>query len=394
MRDDLQPASAAASGGAALASTMQASSGVEWHLRTRRRARPIAIRAAVLGLVLASVPLGGGSFDPAAPSTWEVRDPDLYGVASRGDRVWAVGYWGTVLHSLDAGATWERRRTSTQETLFDVSFADDRYGWAVGENGVVLRSSDGGVSWIRQEIRIEEEGETRPLDLHLFGVAALSPAEAWAVGDLGALFRVRDGERWERVSLPDAVFADGETSERILNAVDFYDHERGWIVGEFGTVLRTTDGGETWTGERRFEDVPSDLYLFDVTHRDESMVVAVGLAGRVLVSRDGGTSWKPSSSGLQSALYGITWGNPDGVAVGDRGEIIVSADSGFGWQSARRPPLFEWLSGVSDAGRKLFYAVGERGVVVRSKDDGVSWEQLRGPHPASERGVGAAAPVR
>jgi photosystem II stability/assembly factor-like uncharacterized protein len=346
--------------------------------------------SAALALSLVGVARGGESFDPSAPSIWVVRDPDLYGVASLGERVYAVGYWGTLLRSVDGGATWSRRPTPSRETLYDVSFADELHGWAVGEGGVVLRSVDGGDTWTRVEIRIEEEGESRTLDLNLFGVAALSPDEAWAVGDLGALFRVRDGVHWERVVLSDAVFADGETAERILNAVDFYDHERGWIVGEFGTVLRTTDSGETWIGERRFDGVPGDLYLFDVAHSDASTVAAVGLAGQVVVSRDGGASWNPSSSGLDSALYGITWGSPDGAAVGDRGAIIVSADSGRSWAPARRPPLFEWLTGVSEA-RNALYAVGERGVILRSRDAGVSWEQLRGP--AAERGVGAPPPV-
>jgi photosystem II stability/assembly factor-like uncharacterized protein len=359
--------------------------------RRQRVLLPLGAAALSVGIALSFVGVARGEagVDPTAPSSWKVRDPDLYGVASSDERVFAVGYWGTVLRSVDGGATWSQRPTPTRETLYDVSFADARHGWVVGEHGTVLRSVDGGDTWIRQEIAIEEEEERRLLELHLFGVAALSPDEAWAVGDLGALFRVRDGEHWERVVLPDAVFADGETAERIFNAVDFYDHERGWIVGEFGTVLRTTDGGETWIGERRFDGIPADLYLFDVAHSDANTVAAVGLAGQVLVSRDGGASWKPSSSGLDSALYGITWGSPEGAAVGDRGEIIVSADSGRSWQPARRPPLFEWLTGVSEGGKAL-YAVGERGVLLRSLDAGATWEQLRGP--AAERGVGAPPP--
>lgn len=368
---------------------------MELRPRGKAIARPLAlaIRAAywttVGALVLAGAARGEGSFDPADPSTWEIRDADLYGVASRAERVWAVGYWGTVLRSADGGASWERHPAPTQETLYDVSFADERNGWAVGAHGVVLRSTDGGVSWTRQEVQIETEGEMGPLDLHLFGVAALSPDEAWAVGDLGIVLHVRDGEHWERVAFSEAVFADGETAERILNAVDFIDPEHGWIVGEFGTVLRTTDGGATWVGERRFENVPSDLYLFDVAPRDASLVVAVGLAGEVVVSQDAGASWGPSPSGLDSALYGISWGNPDGVAVGDRGEIVVSADRGSSWHLAKRPPLFDWLAAVSNRGKR-FYAVGERGVVLRSDDEGTTWEQLRGPQPIPPRAVMAA----
>ena len=31
-----------------------------------------------------------------------------------------------------------------------------------------------------------------------------------------------------------------------LRAVDFYDAEHGWIVGGYGAILRTTDGGKSW----------------------------------------------------------------------------------------------------------------------------------------------------
>ena len=31
-----------------------------------------------------------------------------------------------------------------------------------------------------------------------------------------------------------------------LRGVTFVDLDRGWVVGDKGTVLRTVDGGETW----------------------------------------------------------------------------------------------------------------------------------------------------
>jgi photosystem II stability/assembly factor-like uncharacterized protein len=32
-----------------------------------------------------------------------------------------------------------------------------------------------------------------------------------------------------------------------LRGIDFFDQNTGWIVGGFGTILRTKDGGKTWT---------------------------------------------------------------------------------------------------------------------------------------------------
>jgi photosystem II stability/assembly factor-like uncharacterized protein len=223
-------------------------------------------------------------------------------------------------------------------------------------------------------------------------VVALSPREAWVVGDLGVVLRTRDGSRWERVQLPEEVFADEETPERILNAIHFHDRDHGWIVGEFGTVLRTTDGGESWQGDRRFVGVPADLYLFDVSSLDPSRLAAAGLAGSVVVSEDGGVTWQARPTGLDASLYGIVWDNPRGIVVGDRGEIAASADQGESWKRPRRPPLFDWLADVGDAGR-VSHAVGERGVILRSEDAGASWTRLRGPRPAPVKRDGAASPA-
>jgi len=32
-----------------------------------------------------------------------------------------------------------------------------------------------------------------------------------------------------------------------LRSIDFFDQNNGWIVGGFGTILKTKDGGKTWT---------------------------------------------------------------------------------------------------------------------------------------------------
>jgi photosystem II stability/assembly factor-like uncharacterized protein len=347
---------------------------------------------AALGLAL----VAGSDPSPEAPEGWDIPDADLYGVDSRGELVWAVGYWGTALRSADAGRTWQRSPTPVHDTLYDVSFADAEHGWAVGENGVVLRSRDGGASWVRQSVSAPEAGgATQPFSLHLLGVAAVSAREAWAVGDLGALVRTRDGERWEHVAIPPETFADEETPERILNAVDFADASRGWIAGEFGTVLRTQDGGATWRGERRFLDAPADLYLFDVSAMDAQRVAASGLAGTVLVSDDGGETWSTRRTGLPAGLYGISWRNPRGIAVGERGEIRATNDLGHTWQQPGRPPLFTWLQGiVQPAERGHFFVVGEKGVVLRSDDLGATWTQLRGaaPPPLASRDAPAGQP--
>jgi photosystem II stability/assembly factor-like uncharacterized protein len=341
-------------------------------------------------LVFDGAALGAeGGFDPGRPESWELATPDWYAVTAVGENVWAAGYWGAVLHSEDGGESWQRQPTPTQRTLFDVSFADARHGWAVGEDGTLLRTRDGGRSWSAQHVEVEDpfSGERHSLDLHLFGVSAVSPRVAWAVGDAGVVIRTRDGERWEEVRLPEEVFPDEEVPERIFNAVAFTSESEGWIAGEFGTVLRTRDGGGTWTGEREILGAPNDLYLFDLSALDAERAAVVGLAGNVLVSDDAGAHFEARGADTSAGLYGISFGHPVAVAVGDRGELFRRHDPGFQWARGERPRLFNWLRDVAAAGEGRFFAVGEKGLVLRSQDGGATWAQLYGQEPPPFGGV-------
>jgi len=335
------------------------------------------------GVLTASVGTTAEELPPERLEAWELPNADLYGIDARGDHVWAVGYWGTVVRSSNGGASFSAQPTPTRETLFAVSFGDDRQGWAVGANGTILRSEDAGASWVAQRvIQADEFGEESPVDSHLFDVFAVSGLEAWAVGDFGIVAHVRDGRTWELRVIPEEAFADDAFPDRILNGVHFTDREHGWIAGEFGTTLRTSDGGETWVGERTLVETADDLYLFDVVSREgEGAAAAVGLEGSVVVSEDGGATWQPRPAPTTAALFAVAAQGPSLTVVGDRGEVFVSHDEGQRWNEPQRPRLFNWLAGVVQADARRIFAVGEKGVILSSQDGGASFRQVAGAAP-------------
>jgi photosystem II stability/assembly factor-like uncharacterized protein len=96
---------------------------------------------------------------------------------------------------------------------------------------VILRTSDGGQTW-----RYLRTGSRQA-----FFAIGYRPERAVAVGEKG-LRRVSldDGETWER-------FEEGfPPLFTFMRDLTFVDRDRGWIVGQAGTVLRTTDGGASW----------------------------------------------------------------------------------------------------------------------------------------------------
>jgi photosystem II stability/assembly factor-like uncharacterized protein len=92
---------------------------------------------------------------PTDASPTAVSPTDLTGVAVTTPRhAVAVGNGGRIFVTFDEAKTWRLRRSGTNETLYDVAFADRRRGIAVGgvdfqgdSRAIVLATNDGGESW-------------------------------------------------------------------------------------------------------------------------------------------------------------------------------------------------------------------------------------------------------
>lgn len=328
-------------------------------------------------------------FPPADRSSWQLPHADLYGIDVLESTVLAVGYWGTVLRSVDGGQAWSHQPTPTHETLYAVSFGDEKRAWAVGAAGTLLYSQDAGVSWESVQVILpaDEFADARPLDSPLFDVVAVSGNEAWAVGDFGRVLHTRDGTQWKTVTIPPEDFADENIPDRILNGVEFLDRDNGWIVGEFGTTLRTADGGASWTGERGFTGAVEDVYLMAVAVGGAGRAVAGGTGGVVIQTDDGGAEWSVAKLPTTAALFGAAWNGQGVVLVGDRGVVFSSRDAGRSWEAATRPRLFNWLRDVSLASDGHAYAVGQNGLILRSSDAGQSWVQVAGAEPPPLDGI-------
>ena len=90
---------------------------------------------------------------------------------------WAVGDSGSVLATVDGGATWWSRRTGVDETFLGVRFAGASVGWIVGEDGLLLETTQAGRSWVAQSSDVTAT---------LRAVAAAG-GKVWIVGDEGVI---------------------------------------------------------------------------------------------------------------------------------------------------------------------------------------------------------------
>ena len=294
--------------------------------------------------------------------SWQVQErmltghDDLFAIDGRHDgNQAAVGRFGTVLLTRDGAKTWQEQPSGTSRALSAISFADHQHAFIVGSGGTILTTSDGGVTWRAQRSGTRE---------HLLGVYASSPVAAHVVGAFGTLLSTSDGgATWRKHelswdSLIPLIIKDSGILEPNLNSVYFVNPQTGWIVGEFGLVLKTTDGGRTWISQTYGGDRPQ---LFAVIFRDEWIGWSVGQQGTLFKTTDGGQRWADIDIGTRRNLYGISFEAERGLIVGE-GVVLASQNEGSSWRKLESVAEERWLSGVAIRNRQAI-VVGQAGTI-------------------------------
>lgn len=80
-----------------------------------------------------------------------------------------------------------------------------------------------------------------------------------------------------------------------LNSVTFIDANTGFSVGESGTIMRTTDGGETW---KKIWHVVAEQ-MVSVYFPSPNIGYAAGFYGEIIKTTNGGETWNVSSKSIK-----------------------------------------------------------------------------------------------
>ena len=279
-----------------------------------------------------------------------------FGEAGRG---FIVGSHGLILRTVDGGAHWAAVASPVSDTLAAISFSDSAHGVIGGGDGVILTTIDGGLHWDRRSSATNQR---------LLKVQALEALHEYAVGAFGTfLSSVDGGITWRPHKLPwdqlvSRLSDEFGHIEPNLNAVWFVSPQRGWIVGEFGLVLSTSDGGATWSATKYGVDLPQ---LYDVVFQNDSNGWIAGQMGTLMRTSDEGRTWTTITVAITNDLDGIAIHNGWCIAVGDRAAILMHGVDNASRliTSDLRDSVF---SGVAWS-RKAPIAVGAAGTIVSIK---------------------------
>lgn len=252
----------------------------------RRRLVLVVLAATLFTLAALAGPASALVRNGAHGWYWQMPQPGgqmgMADVAYAGDGdLWTAGYGGLVMHSTDGGQTWAEQPVGTDADLWAVRFSDAQHGVVAGDT-VVLSTMDGGGSWSE----ITPPSELAPDGF--WGVDTTDASHVWVATADGAVLRSTDGgATWTRRAL-------GDYTGTV--ACDFVDAAHGYAVGDGGLLWKTADGGATWSRLAPIAD-PSVVWP-EVAFWDARHGWAWGYSRRsdeavLLATSDGGAHWRP-----------------------------------------------------------------------------------------------------
>jgi photosystem II stability/assembly factor-like uncharacterized protein len=158
-----------------------------------------------------------------------------------------------------------------------------------------------------------------------------------------------------------------------LNGAYLLGSGTGLVVGDAGTILKTTDAGATWTPLTS----GTTTTLHGVYFFDSNEGVAVGEQGLVLRTTDGGTAWQSDASGVEDSLRSVSFSGVTGICGGDSQTILYSADSGASWQIGQTGFFGGGFPGAHMLSSTTGFVAGQNSIfqplVGATTDGGVTW---------------------
>ncbi len=291
----------------------------------------------------------------------------------------------------------ERQTSSTTALLQAVSAPSAGVVWASGHAATVLRTTDGGATWERLTVPGAADDSLQFRDVHAED-ARTAYVLAAGPGARSRIYQTTDGGRtWQRQFTSD-------DSRAFYDCFAFWDARRGLafsdaVAGQF-LVRITEDGGATWPlvpaeslppaqrGEGAF--AASGTCVVALASRHAWIGTGAADSARVLRTADGGHTWSiavtPVAGGATSGLAALAFRDTlHGVALGGNvadpntrtATVAVTEDGGWTWQLATSPTFAGAVYGAAVVPGRAGWlmAVGPRGLDY-STDDGATWISL------------------
>jgi photosystem II stability/assembly factor-like uncharacterized protein len=238
---------------------------------------------------------------------------------------------------------------------------------AAGERGLIIYSDDSGRHWTQASV---------PVSVTLTALRFANEREGWAVGNMGAVLRSVDGgATWSRVF-------DGQAAAALAERAA----QQAWDAAKPDPADAEHSLNLLLADAQRLVDEGADKPFLDIQLRADGSVLAVGAYGLAFASTDGGRVWRPQMKDLPnpngSTIYGAVQRRQEQYLFGEQGLLLRAAEPDAPFTAQPSPTGGSLFGGLSLKGGALM-VFGLRGKVYRSEQAGAPWTEVQTPVDAS-----------
>jgi len=264
---------------------------------------------------------------------------------------------------------WESREAGVRALLVSSSFADQRNGWACGICNIT-HTTNGGKTWQAQWTRNGQES------YWFNNIVALSPTVALVSGfpygrqGGGVVLRTEDGGvTWTAIHVSDDPLA------AYSSLVFRRDGRTGFVISSTTGLLGTRDGGLTWSPVK-LPSSPTRIWVAtrcNISLPENSTTILVGGDTALVRSTDDGKNWDvlPLPEGITNPhrqFSRVYFSTPEhGWVSLLAGDTLETTDGGQHWTKSKAPGAVF----LQDA--KSGFALSQY-EVFQTRDSGVTWE--------------------
>jgi photosystem II stability/assembly factor-like uncharacterized protein len=296
----------------------------------------------------------------------------------------------------DGGITWNEVYGYLGDGCYNIQFLNDTLGYTGAYNGGIHRTTNGGLTWAQQTNLTNNE--------EVYGIAFSSLTKGVAVSN-NYVYRTNNGTTWSLPFLsgfnfrscaysPSGTLILGDsygglhrasnngTSYTNVNTqsgiqdyrrIHFTSAQTAWVVGDGVNVLRTMNGGNTWT---KFSNAPYCNTVFDMQALSSNKIIYVTDQGNVISTNNGGTSFSTINLSTTEWLNTLSFPTSNiGYVFGNNGLAFKTTNGGSTYTALNTGITVNHIE-THFPSANTGYVVSSWGELKKTSDGGSTWSSL------------------
>lgn len=259
---------------------------------------------------------------------------------------------GSLIKTIDRGINWKLVKRFGSMYLLDIH---DSTAVVAGNTGVIYVSHNNCNSW---QLIIAGIGAITGIDIVSRDTIFLTSNTA--------LYKSFDrGITWQIIPVP---------SGTTIQSFEFVDSKLGFIGKANRSILKTVDGGTTWTETAIVNYSPSAILSIKFLNRDTGY--SFRDHNHLLKTTDGGQTWTETNSISDDILAMSFPSDSIGYLAGESGAMFRTRNAGISWQWIS--PLQGRYAGYNINSMHFInkdtgFATGQMGRIIKTFDGGTNW---------------------